>query len=469
MSDSSFEARLATLSQSSAPTHPRRRLNLFILPLIILAFFGLALYLQWDHLAPANEVTVVRARTVSGQTQANINTDQPATGAVAFQAAGWVEPAPFAAAIVPYFFGVLDEVRVVDGQLVEKGQTLAVLNADELLLDLKSAQVEVKRILAEMAQIDAKMAIAKADAEGLQKTLDLTRKQQKLQADLLADLKEAAGAVPATQLLEVERLSVELSREIASLANQLKSKQLALPELNAQKAALHEQLSLARVAEERVVLKLKRSVLKAPFAGRIMGLRAVPGGGVSPEEPILEMYDPQKLQVRVDVLFADAPLLKIGQPVKMTFDALPNVELKGEVTGLVGEADLQRNTIQAKVKLLETPDLIRPDMIARARFYTVPAENKELSVAPVSGGSKVFASIPEKALENRSGHDAVVWVVSRRAQRAEMRTVKLGEQSESNWVQIITGVGPGEWVVTKAENPLQEGQRVTVKSEVNHD
>ncbi|NIP97960.1 MAG: HlyD family secretion protein, partial [Akkermansiaceae bacterium] len=85
--------------------------------------------------------------------------------------------------------------------------------------------------------------------------------------------------------------------------------------------------------------------------GIILHLHAAPGKKrmLTADDPtsalIVELYDPQKLQARIDVPLSEAAGLRVGQPVRLSTDLLPDARFNGEVTRIVGEADLQRNTL----------------------------------------------------------------------------------------------------------------------------
>src|SRR5690606_26056403 len=104
---------------------------------------------------------------------------------------------------------------------------------------------------------------------------------------------------------------------------------------------------------------------------RVLRLHAMPGQkrmlGMDDENSstIAILYDPAKLQVRVDVPLADAAGLKIGQKVRIHCGLLPDREFQGEVTRISGEADLQRNTLQAKVRIVDPVEELRPEMLCR--------------------------------------------------------------------------------------------------------
>ena len=61
----------------------------------------------------------------------------------------------------------------------------------------------------------------------------------------------------------------------------------------------------------------------------------------------------EKLQARIDVPLTEASKLSIGQKVEISCSFLPNLKFNGQVTRIVGEADLQRS-LTSKSQNLKT-------------------------------------------------------------------------------------------------------------------
>ena len=122
---------------------------------------------------------------------------------------------------------------------------------------------------------------------------------------------------------------------------------------------------------------------------------------------IVEIYDPEELQARIDVPLRGsiAADWTAGYPDP---DLLPDTKFTGEVTRIAGEADLQRNTLQAKVRLDEPDSRLRPAMLVRAAFHPVQAAPSEtqtpaqvVRILPFSFRSKL--SLKSRRNQPRSG------------------------------------------------------------------
>jgi multidrug efflux pump subunit AcrA (membrane-fusion protein) len=206
-------------------------------------------------------------------------------------------------------------------------------------------------------------------------------------------------------------------------------------------------------------LALSRTEISAPTAGRVLRLVAAPGQKkrLAMDDPdsatIAILYDPEHLQVRVDVPLADAAGLQIGQRARIRCSLLPDTVFHGEVTRIIGEADVQRNTLQAKVRIEDPSDQLRPEMLCRVEFLE---SRRPSSSSPTSGGGGGAPSTwaPEAAIS-----DGRAWVCDPDSKRVEPRAVKTANETKDGFVRVSEGLNPGEWVVLSPKS-LEEGQRV---------
>jgi HlyD family secretion protein len=159
------------------------------------------------------------------------------------------------------------------------------------------------------------------------------------------------------------------------------------------------------------------------------------------------LYQPDKLQVRVDVPLADAAGLSVGQPAKIRCSLLPDRVFTGEVTRITGEADVQRNTLQAKVRIDDPIGWLRPEMLCRVEFFGNSSSN-----ASASGSLAVW--MPENALTA-----GAAWVCDPESQRVTRREVQASTETRDGYIRILSGLRTGEHVVLSPQG-LRDGQRV---------
>lgn len=160
------------------------------------------------------------------------------------------------------------------------------------------------------------------------------------------------------------------------------------------------------------------------------------------------LYDPAHLQVRVDVPLADAAGLSVGQRAKIRSNLLPDEVFEGEVTRIEGAADLQRNTLQAKVRIENPSDKLRPEMLSRVEFF----ETSLSTTAAVVESTGIAVYVPKEAIQNNQ-----LWICDPDTMRAERRAVNPGVSKDG--MVMVPEVRPGEWVITKPLD-LKTGQRL---------
>jgi len=111
---------------------------------------------------------------------------------------------------------------------------------------------------------------------------------------------------------------------------------------------------------------INQSNLVAPFDGTVVELYMNSGEMVSPGAPVLLLADLSTLQVKTtDLNEVDVARIQIGDPVKVTFDALPDTVVTGKVTEIaLKNAPGSGVYFNATIALDEIPDALRWGMSA---------------------------------------------------------------------------------------------------------
>ncbi len=415
------------------------------LPLTLVAGFVLTAWLLFgERLLPAREVEVTTVTTLqpsadqaAAPTVAAEAVD-PWEGSMLFQASGWIEADPYPIRATALTDGVVEEVRVLEGQRVERGEVLATLIAEDAELAL--------------AAVEAALATQQAAAEGAEARVEAARAR-------LAELRDEAERLEQAGRDAVQARQIEQAR-LRVLAQEA--------ELAAREVALREserRVDEARVRRDERQLALERTQIRSPIAGIVQRLLAAPGqkkmlrmDGME-SATIAILYQDDQLQARIDVPLEHAARLAIGQPVMVRSNLLPDMQLRGRVSRILGEADIQRNTLQAKVELLEPDPRLRPEMLCRAEFLPLQSRQTGSEVAQRSQPSGVQVFIPERALITRDDDRASVWTITTDDQRLTRRDLRLGQERDGHW-QVLDGLRPGERLVLNPLADLTEGQRV---------
>ena len=400
------------------PRPPSRFVTRLAVPIALVAAAVAALaWTGWRTLAPVPAVDVVPVSMRAAQAARG-----PASGAVGpaaapsaaegppVQAPGWVEPSPFPVAVPALVAGTVRTVLVLEGERVEEGQVLAELVDDEQRIEVRLADA----------------ALAEAEAR-LREAEDEHARKSKL---------VASGAASAG---EVARLAIRID-------------------------GLRAAASAAAAQRDLRALALERTKVRAPMAGVVMARLAVPGmpaGAMRDGKPLIELYDPAQLQVRADVPLADAGRVAIGDRAEVSLDVVPGRTLRGEVIRIVQQADIAKNTVQAKVRILDAAPELMPEMLARVRILP--------RIAPgADGGQPARAAksvpwVPDACIDRSGGGAAVLVVAGLDAGRGtvERRAVELGT-ADGGWTEVRDGLRAGDMAIAAPASAPRAGSRVRV-------
>ncbi len=457
---------------------------------MILGFLGLLTAVLGNRLLPARELEVATVVTVRQsadsqsaqrtETKAETENVDPAAAETAafeaqmlFQASGWVEPDPYSIKATALLDGVIEKVEVLEGDKVKEGQLLASLIDDDARLDLETAKSKLSALKAQAAGHHRQIAIVHAQTASLAKQVAVARARRDESADLVERLQRVSkGGVSEREVaksrLELATLEAEVEAMVVTEA-ELEAKIEQLKEIQADFAA---RIVEATTEVARKQLALDRTRIESPINGRVLRLLAAPGqkkmlGMDSPDSATIAiLYDPEKLQARIDVPLAEAAQLAIGQPVRLRSELLPGKTFRGRVTRIVGEADLQRNTLQAKVEIQSPDDRLRPEMLCRAEFLALPASNtpgsKDKENSPAgqmptslsSSGSRVQIFVPAAAINGD-----IVWKVDASGDHIEPQSISPGREVREDHQLVLSGLKPGDRVVINPPADLKSGDR----------
>jgi RND family efflux transporter MFP subunit len=472
---------LAVDREPQAPSlRPRRHIvTRYLLPgAVLLGFLGVVSWAARDALLPAQPVTVVPILTERSEVQAS--------GTPLFQAAGWVEPRPTPTLVSALTEGIVDKLLVVEGQQVKAGEPVATLVDADARLALQTAQAELNQ---REAEADALLAKAEADRAFLPYQVQSAEARQKLARIEVERKKAAYNALPAVSQDHAERELVtadaalgelklrkqRLEREADTLprmrragrdeaAPVLAEGPLTQPEANMKVAMTR--IYQARLVVDTARLRLDRTTIRAPVAGRVLALLARPGsrlmgmGSTGPADATaaVSLYDPAQLQVRADVRFEDLAGVAPGQPVRIETPAVRAGALQGRVLFATSLADVQKNTLQVKVAIEEPPPVIKPDMLVSVTFLATARP------AGPAGHTDALRLLVPRALVDSASGGYQVWVADQAAGMARHQTVKLGA-SFGDLLEVVDGLTPADKLIAGGRAGLRDGQRIRITGE----
>jgi RND family efflux transporter MFP subunit len=358
---------------------------------------------------------------------------------------------------------------------VKKGQLLAELISEDARLALSAAERAHDRSAAEHNLQQVQVTVAEAEASAMADQVKAAEAKLAEERDNQARI----ASIPKGSVSEQERTRSRLLVEgqLAEVAARKSQRAAALAKVDAARAqaeVLETAVAAAAVEVEKNKLALSRTRIHSPVDGVILHLHAAPGQKklLAMDEhlsaTVATLFEKGKLQARVDVPLADARGLATGQEAVITSDFLPNREFRGVVSRIVGAADLQRNTLQAKVRVLDPDPRLRPEMLCRVKFLdsgTVPSEAAAPSAASGqattgSDGARAIM-VPEAAVIPGADAGAALWIVGSDGVTAGRRSVTLGALKREGHVAVSSGVLSGELIILPPHDQLAEGRRVS--------
>lgn len=315
--------------------------------------------------------------------------------------------------------GVVVKVSAEEGQFVESGQDLAVLDDRELQisLELNRQQLEQARVQLESAQILRE----KNEAQIAFKRADVQRNEEALEAGLVSET------------------------DVTLLRNQL-----AELELDERRQAVTVRESKLRVDEltkqiESAEVKLAQTHIRAPFPGRITSRTVEVGQTVGVSDVLFRLASFNPLYADVFVSELDSRRIRSGQSAEILLEGAAETAA-GKVVRVSPVVDEQTGTVKVTAELRPSSANYRPGAFVRVRIETDTRDQTTL--------------IPKRAVVERDGE---TFVFVNEGETARRQVVELGYE-DGDAVEVRTGVRPGDQIVVAGQGKLKDGDKTRVVS-----
>jgi RND family efflux transporter MFP subunit len=245
---------------------------------------------------------------------------------------------------------------------------------------------------------------------------------------------------------EREKKLVALGASPAATAEDLGAR---VTSLNEQVNAAQAEATAADAEVHALEAQLPQYTIKAPIDGVIQAKPAQLGEVADPAMPLAEIVDASTLLVETDVPEGRLHLVKVGQPCEVVLDSAAEQRFRGRVEEIGPRVNRTKSTGLVKVRLVDMPPLLTPDMSARVSFLA-----KELDQADMKAPPKTI--VPTSAIVDRGGSKAVFVLADG---KVKLAPVKLGDALEGGFV-LLEGPPPGTRVVKDPSGALRDGQAV---------
>jgi len=396
---------LASLKIDRSERPPGRTWTSILVTLVVIGALVAGGFLAWQKYSPSVFKTEVATTEVMLVSPAQASTELTATGYVVAQRQ---------TRVACQILGRIAEMKVKEGDVVKE---------HDLLFRIEDAALRAAASAAKSRSLAARARVQSATATLAELRLQLARDQ-----DLAS--KQVGQASAAEDRLEQVH-AAEANLEAAKL----------------EADAVDEEFRQSEV-------QLGYAEVRAPFAGIVLGKPLDVGElvGTFTEKPAVELCDPTTLRAEIDVPEKRLDRVRIGGPVEIVLDAFPESRFRGAVEEIGSRVDRSKSTVVVKLRFLDKPPRLLPDMRTRAGFLSEQLDDQAVKEPP-----KLV--VPRSAVADRGGAKVVFQI-----DEGHVRSVPvtLGPEFAGGY-ELRSGPPVGTVLVADPPSTLADGQPVKEK------
>jgi HlyD family secretion protein len=335
------------------------------------------------------------------------------------------------------------EILVKEGQHVKKGQLMVMMNdaearseAARALAQVRTAQAEGSAISSggnreEVLTIDSQLIKARSTRDSAQRNFDALQRLQQEGAASAGEVKAAAD--------QLQRANADVS-----LLEQKQKERYSAPEI----ARSDAQKIQAEAAYAAAADRLNQLNVRAPFDGVVYSLPVLQGAYVNPGDLVLQEADLSKVSVRAFIDEPDVARLAPGDPIEITWDAVPGRVWHSAVS-----------TVPAVIKLHGTRNVGETMFVVdNGDFRLLP--NVNVGVTVVTTEHQNVLTVPREALHQEDNQTYVYEIQGDTLQRRDVQI----SISNLTQVEVTGGLKENAQVALAPLNtkPLKNGLAVRV-------
>lgn len=308
------------------------------------------------------------------------------------------------------YTGIVSDIYVTEWVRVSRGTPLA-------KLDTREAEVMLKK---------AKAAVEVARSGVLQAQVGENR--AKREYERAVRLKEAGLA---TQQMLDDALS---ARDAAA----------------AQTAAAGKAVAASEEEVSHADTRLAKAVIRAPMDG-VVSMRGVNVGDLAGEmgspKLMFQIVDNRLLELTVTLPDTELSKVRVGQALQFTADGLPGQVFEGRVKFINPSVNTADRAITLMAEVRNDGETLKGGLYVRGTIVT--------------GKRAGVPLVPRESLQEWDIKTGVAKVFAVEGGSAKRKEVRTGALSDGR-VEILSGVAPGETVVTRGAFNVRDGDRLAV-------
>mgnify|MGYP001176808436 CR=1 FL=1 len=270
--------------------------------------------------------------------------------------------------------GRINTISADEGDYVEKGQVLAVMQLDTLEAQLNEAKAHQQQAIHQANSAKAVIATRESDKAATQSAVSAKESQlyaanRKLQRIQTLTSK---GATTEQDLDDQEAYTKVLQAEIETAKARVQAAQAAIDAAKAQYVATESQITAAQATIDRIQADIKDANLIAPVKGRIQYRIAEPGEVLGAGGKVLNLLDLSKVHMTfflpTQAIIGLVAGEQDGSEVRIILDGAPEYVIPARITFISAEAQFTPKTVQTederqklmyRVKATFDPELLK--------------------------------------------------------------------------------------------------------------
>ncbi|MEJ7709621.1 MAG: efflux RND transporter periplasmic adaptor subunit [Pyrinomonadaceae bacterium] len=258
------------------------------------------------------------------------------------------------------------------------------------------------------------------------------------------DVSRSVYDTARTQAETARAQAASARQQLETVLNTVRGNNQGIASAEAGLASARLQVALAQKA-------VADSVIRAPFSGFVSERAVAVGEYVTPASRVATVLRINPIKLLLQVSESEAGRVRVGLQVAASVAGFPDRQFAGRVVAINPAVDPTSRVLSAEVKLENTNNLLRPGIFATARVLQSQAERG------------IF--VPRAAVQtNQNTNSSTLYVIEESGNNtiARLRVVQRGSE-EGDFIRILSGLQPGENVVTSNASGLYDGAPVSKK------
>ncbi|MBW2063075.1 MAG: efflux RND transporter periplasmic adaptor subunit [Deltaproteobacteria bacterium] len=339
--------------------------------------------------------------------------------------------------------GKIAKILVSEGVMVEKGDSLILLDQEDFRIAVRQARAGLETARATLNKVLAGTRVeqveqAKAALEQARANLEFARRSfDRMQGLLKTSSVPESNYESAEMQLKIARAQLKAAQEQYNMAKAGATEE--------DMAVTRANVKMAEVGLLASQTQFKNTVIRAPFGGTIVMKMANEGETVAPGIPLLLLSDMNSVKVEFGIPEEYFKTIHVGYKGFVRVDAYPGYHFEGAITLKNPQIDLAARTFKVR---MEIPNTDQEYFLVPGMFARIELTLKEKKQAVLVPGKAVLESEGEK----------YVMIVDQ-AGRPQKRIVETG-LADKNTIEIISGLQAGEQVIIQGNYGLKAGSPI---------